>query len=238
MFNCYRNRLKTDIKKWGADPTPRQALECAAKRKAAAARLMAHRDTALKYVPLHLVEASAQTPLENQGKPEKLGLSLPSSLAQTALRSKGYTRVKECERQLRRVSCLKALQTVRAVSIQKAHILRGRPQKKRGVIAITRSEGVLARLADRVTHARWLYTQSRAQLMRLGLTEQDRRTFRPLEDSDMKELSATLHGKDALGDGYTRLPWYWRVELSSDGGDSEQITSTGAEVQSEYEEST
>lgn len=200
-------------------------------------RLEGHRESGAKYVPHVALEQPTKASLEAQGKPEMLRTTLPSRLAKAALHGSGFERVIDCERKLRRVSCLQALQTVRAVAVQKAHLLRGKEQHLRGIIVTTRAEGAITRLATRITHARWLYTNSRKQLFLLGGNEQDDRTFRELKDSDMSGLTAALRGKDKLGDGRVQLPWYWRVSMSESQDDSEEITSSGAAVREEYEDS-
>lgn len=237
LISCFRRRLKIDVKAWGKDPTPRQSLECAARRKAIVNRLTSHHEVGLRYLPFDSLDGSTRTNLDDQGKPELLSTALPSTLAQAKLRGDSFNRVKECERQLRRVACLKALQTVRAVSVQHAHLLEGKDKNTRGVIGITRAEVALTRLGDRINFARWLYTQSRSRLLTLGTTAQDIRTFRVLRDSDMGGLSAALRGKDSLGDGYVKMPWYWRVSMSKGEDDAEEVSTSGAAVRKEYEES-
>lgn len=117
---------------------------------------------AMRYLPFDVLETCTRSSFDEQGRPELLKAALPSALSAGMLTSEAVSRVKECERQLRRVACLKALQTVRAVSVQSAHMLRGKDQHTRGVVGVTRAEVALTRLAARLTYARWLYTSSRA----------------------------------------------------------------------------
>lgn len=107
----------------------------------------------------------------------------------------------------------------------------------RGIIATTRAEGLIQRLGSRLDHARWTYNHSRASLQRLKWTDQDQRTFRELTRSDISELTAALKGLDRLGDGYTQMPWYWRVKLSANDEDGDTVTVSGKAVNTEYAES-
>lgn len=69
------------------------------------------------------------------------------------------------------------------------------------------------------------------------MNAQDTRTFRVLRDTDIAGLSSTLRGKDTLGDGYIKLPWYWRISMSENQDDAEEISTSGTAVREEYEES-
>lgn len=212
-------------------------MDTATRRKALSARLVAHREDALRYIAAYLVERACTAPVSDEGKPELLQVALPSRLAGAASPRSSFWQAAESERVLRRATCLKALQSVRAVVIQRAHLLKKKNKHTKGIIGVTRAEGLIARLGDRLQHARWEYSSSRLQLISLGLTEQDARTFRALTDQDLKGLTAALEGKDRLGDGHATMPWYWRVELSSCDEDAEQVSTSGKAVRAEYEES-
>lgn len=225
------------MRSFGKSPTPRQALETATRRKNVATLLIKHKDEALRYIPPALIQSVAAPSVSDQGKPEHLKTLLPSRLPGVASAQALFLASASSEKALRRVACLKALQSVRALTVQKTHLLKGKEQHIRGIVRTTRAEGLIKRLGDKVKHARWEYTSSRSQLIKMGLSEQDSRTFRPLTDKDMTGLTAALKGKDILGDGYAKMPWYWRVSLSVSAEDSEHISTSGADIRKEYEES-
>jgi hypothetical protein len=233
----HRERLKGDIKSWGNSPTPRQSLETASRRKSLAARLVEHKGLAGRYLPAHALSTIPPPSLSQQGRPELLPTSLPSSCVGSNPVHDAQSKVQETERSLRRVHCLKALQTVRSIAVQRAHMLKGKQQHVRGVIATTRAQGLLVRLTRRLEQARWVYNNSRARLSRLGQTPQDARTFKVLKHEDLRGLTTSLQGKDSLGDGYRRMPWYWRVNLSVNQEDSDEVSIDSQSVHAEYEES-
>lgn len=221
----------------GNSPTPRQSLDIASRRKAISTRFVQHREQGLQFLPSALVEKAVSVPPSAVGKSELLPTILPSQLPGVASPLSQFKPITEVERSLRRATCLKALQTVRSVSVQKVHTLKGKKQHVSGIRGTTRAESILSRLAARVKHARWEYDSSRQRLIAMGLTTQDARTFKPLTDSDMEGLTIALQGKDRLGDGYAKMPWYWRVEMSKDSNDEHQIVTSGSAVRAEYEES-
>ncbi|KAF8593013.1 hypothetical protein BDV93DRAFT_590844 [Ceratobasidium sp. AG-I] len=232
----FREQLKRDVKQYGKSPTPRQSLDTAARRKALAAKLGQHREEALSYVPAEHLQGIGVTAPASEGKPECLSTAVPSRLPGAAAPACPFAHAANSERILRRAICFKALQAIRATSIQKLHLLKAKRQVH-GVIATTRAEGLISRLAERISHARWEYNSSRTQLIQLGLTAQEARTFKPLTDADLEGLTVALQGQDRLGDGYARVPWYWRVILAKDSDDADHVTTTGKALRAEYEES-
>ncbi|KAG9089263.1 hypothetical protein FRC06_001645 [Ceratobasidium sp. 370] len=55
------------------------------------------------------------------------------------------------------------------------------------------------------------------------MSEQDTRTFRPLEKGDLKHLLSDITNQQTLGQGHIHLPWYWRVTLSEGLHDSSPV---------------
>lgn len=232
-----RERLKQDIKSIGIDPTPKQSLDIASRRKGLVARLLQHQEQGAQYLPIALVEKAIIVPSSAVGKPELIPTMLPSRLPGAASPMSIFAEIAEVERILRRVTCLKALQSVRSVTIQKAHILKGKKKHVRGIRGTTRAETILQRYVSCLKHARWEYDSSRLQLIAMKLTAEDARTFKPLTDKDLQGLTVALEGKDRLGDGYTQMPWYWRIQMSQDTNDEHQVPTSGKAVRAEYEES-
>jgi hypothetical protein len=74
--------------------------------------------------------------------------------------------------------------------------------------ANTRASTTLNRLGDRLRHSQWLYINSRDRLQRLGMTEQDKRTYKILHEQDVRELLRSVKGQRDLGEGQVKLPWF------------------------------
>jgi hypothetical protein len=140
------------------------------------------------------------------------------------------------ERELRRTSCLKALQTVRSLSIQQSQVTRAQSRQPCGQRSTTRSESLLDRYRLRIASARWQYENSRKRLLKLSPSPQDIRTFKELRDEDMRQLSAVLRQGRDLGQGRVTLPWYWRVSLSQNN-DTDALEAAEIDIATEHEES-
>lgn len=80
--------------------------------------------------------------------------------------------------------------------------------------------------------------RSRTALFILGPTMIDKVTFLEMKDSDLAGLSNLLLGKTQLGDGYAKMPWYWRVKVPDTADEGDEVTILAASVNAEYEEST
>jgi hypothetical protein len=63
------------------------------------------------------------------------------------------------------------------------------------------------------------------------------RTFKKLTNTNVSGLTATLKGKDCLGDGYTRMPWYWHVNLNQVVEEQDAVLTSGQAVPAEYDKS-
>jgi hypothetical protein len=117
----HRKWLRDDIRTWGSNRTPRQELDLANRRKQILTRLTAHRAEAVKFCrPVLSSEASNEE--EHPGEPELMSTLLPSDFPTGALGEPCHGALLESERELRRASCLKALQTLQSFAIQRAHI--------------------------------------------------------------------------------------------------------------------
>lgn len=231
----FRRRLRIDIKKWGLKITSRQSQDISARRKSIQDLYKAHRITALKYIPEALIKEQPSS--TSSGLPESLPLLLPSSLDRSAFAQGSMKALRETEALLRRTACLKALHTIRSLAISRAQLLRSKRQHKRSVANTTRSESYLQRLAERQRHAVWAYRNSRVCLMSISSDPMDARTFQSFKDDDLKQLQATVSHRSPLGEGYARLPWYWRIApaRTDDAGTTVEIPNSS--VDQEYAES-
>jgi hypothetical protein len=142
------------------------------------------------------------------------------------------------ERKLRRTSCLKALQTVRSISIQQAQVTWAQSRQPQGQHNSTRSESLLDRYRQRITNTRWLYENSRRRLFKLFPSSQDVHTFKELHNKDMHQLSAVLRQGRDPGQGRMTLPWYWHVLLLPGNNDTEALVFAETDFVTEHEEST
>lgn len=200
-------------------------------------RLIHHRQQSLQFLPIGLLSSARADQEETTGKPETLAVTLPSSLPAKVLKLHSEERVLAVERELRRVACLKALQSVRTTAIQRAHLLKSKKANARGIVKVTRAEGAIARLTARIAQYQAQYTRSRKALLNVGPSPADRQTFRELKSSDLDGLSKLLLGKTQLGDGFVTMPWYWRVQLPEDELEADEVSISKPELRREYEES-
>lgn len=161
---------------------------------------------------------------------------LPSDYPPGSLPAHLYSTIRDKEHELRRASCLKALQLVRSCSIQRSHVLRANHKHGRGIKAFTHAHSYAERISQKQQHAQWLYTHACTRLERLGMSSEDKLMFLPLRESDIKSLNSFRADRRELGDGQVKLPWYWRVDFSkADKGG--RIESTRSDVEKECEDS-
>jgi hypothetical protein len=91
------------------------------RRKLILTRLSAHRAEGVQFC--HPIPSSGEPGGdEYSGEPELMSTLLPSDFPNGALLEASHRALLESERELRRASCLKALQTLRSFAIQRAHI--------------------------------------------------------------------------------------------------------------------
>jgi hypothetical protein len=195
-----------------------------------------HREQVVTFCLPTAAQLASGTPSSLEGAPELLSTLLPSHFPPGSLVEHTHAAVIDTEKQLRRVSCLKALQDIRGLVAQKAHYQQVKSAMSKGTVARTRAQVAMDALNARITHARWQYQHSRQQLCTLGASSEDHRTLRTLMDSDLRELTALMRGDHTPRQGYRSLPWYWRVDTGSligvsDGSEAE------SRISDEYEES-
>lgn len=200
-------------------------------------KLLKHRSEAQEFTPAPAASAPPTVLQDDmKGKPELLSTLLPSDYPSSFLESIKDSRICETERELRWANCLRALQSIRAFTIQRAHILRSHLKHARGIKAFTRAHAYAKRIADQQKSARWAYSHSRERLLRLGMNAQDQKTFLQLKDSDLRELNNFKADRRELGDGRIRLPSYWRVGLAEER-DALTTVSTRGQARLEYDNS-
>lgn len=197
---------------------------------------MDHRSAAARWCPLTGSTIADTVNEGDLGHPEHQPTLLPSSLPPSTIQSVVSGSILETERELRRVKCLKALQTLRSVAMQHAHLSNSKAKHARGIRAVTRAQDLIQRLTSKMEALRWEYTHSRARLKVLGMTKRDQKTFLSLRASDLQELRFAASKNPRLGEGRIMLPWYWRVNLADEDGTS-TLTREATDVSKEYEES-
>lgn len=231
----HRKRVRVDAKRWSAKISPKQAQDISSRRKTITDLYDAHRNSALNYIPAALIDE--QLSHKHDEPPESLPLLLPSSLPETAFTLDSMKALRMTEITLRRTMCLKALHTIRSLAISRAQLLRSKHQHKRSVANTTRSESYLQRLSERQKHAVWLYRKSRICLLSISTHPADAHTFQTFQDNDLKQLHATVSTRSTLGEGYTRLPWYWRIAPARAEESGSTVDVPSSSVEQEYEDS-
>jgi hypothetical protein len=181
-------------------------------------------------------QIASKSSLPSEGALEYLSTLLPSHFPPGFLVENSHAAVIDTGKQLRRVSCLKALQDIRGLVAQKAHYNQVKSALSKGTVTRTRAQSAMDGLNTRIMHSRWQYEHSRQQLFTLGPSSADVKTLQILRDSDLRELSALMRGDHTPGQGYRTLPWYWRIETGSVAAvqDDSELESR---VTREYEES-
>ncbi|KAG9097029.1 hypothetical protein FS749_007239 [Ceratobasidium sp. UAMH 11750] len=232
-----QKRIQIDAERWGPNPTAAQALDLSTHRKAVLLSLQHHHDEALQFIAVPAQTPIATSSAEADGHPENLKTLLPSDLSPAQLSSFDHPAIVDTEKQLLRVSCLKTLQTARSVTIQRLHVSTSHQKHARGQGLMTQAASHQTRLQECLDFAQWHYNHMRDRLVRLGMSAQDIRTFKPLLLQDLKSLQKDIGKYRPLGEGCIEMPWYWRVDLSHGPEDAEMITSSASVVQDEYNES-
>jgi hypothetical protein len=137
--------------------------------------------------------------------PEHKALHLPSSQKkndQHPLRQAELTlRIKQATRYLSAVR-----EAVAEKSFQYSHIMRSAPSK--GVR--TRSQAVIDKISDRLSHYARVYSRARVAMVRLGADERTLTTFQLLSKDDVKASTAVLK-PNITGSSSIRLSWIWET---------------------------
>jgi hypothetical protein len=199
--------------------------------------LEAHHANTTNYYPIPMVEDLVQETHQVNGEPECMSTLILSDHSSISTLSQLHENAVHTECKLRHTSCLKALQTVRSLSIQQAQVTWTQLQQPHGQHTITCSQSLLDRYHQRITNAPWQYENSRKRLLKLGASHQDIRTFKELCNEDMHQLSAVLHHGHNPGQGRVMLPWYWQVSLSQSNNDTDILAVAENNITMEHKES-
>jgi hypothetical protein len=231
-----RKRLRDDMDAWGSNRTPRQELELVSWRKQILTQLTTHHAEGSKFCcPASSLEEPSRE--EHAGEPELMSTMLPSDFPNGVLVNLSHGALLESERELCHASCLKALQTLQSFAIQRAHIQQTQLKHASHVKSNMQANTILHRLADRLQHAQWMYTNSCDCLQWLGMNEQDKRTYKPLREQDVKDLLYSIKGQHDLGEGQVKLSWFWCIEPSRNHLDANSLLPSETGVATEYEDS-
>lgn len=227
--------MRVDLKRWGSKITVRQSADIATRRRQISEKYNEHRSKALELIPETWL--ASRTSPGGAGTPETLPILLPSLLSELALRAEPVKSLAGSEVTLRRTACLKALHTVRSLAVSKAQLLWSKRAHSRSVANTTRSESYLQRLGERQKHAVWLYTNSQIHLLSISTDPTDARTFLAFKEKDLQDLNATVTSRSQLGEGYVRMPWYWRVSRARIEDNQNTVEIATSSVEKEYEDS-
>ncbi|KAG8711864.1 hypothetical protein FRC08_015340 [Ceratobasidium sp. 394] len=229
--------LHADVTPAGSSPTAVQALELPTGRKAILAELQHHHDQASKFLPTVFADAAAGPHGSSDGQPENLKTQLPSDLSSHQLAAIQDSPIVDTEKELLHASCLKHLQSVRSVTVQRVHNSSLHMKHACGQAMLTRAQTQQTRLQDCLETAQWMYNNLHDRLHRLGMTAQDSQTFKMLTTQDLKMLQKDVGKIRPLGGGHVQLLWYWRVDLSSRPQDADSVSVPVHEVHTEYNNS-
>ncbi|KAG8796663.1 hypothetical protein FRC12_010179 [Ceratobasidium sp. 428] len=104
------------------------------------------------------------------------------------------------EKELRRQYCLRELQNVRALTVQRVHVQQSHEKHAHGVKAINKESQVQERLRTRLACCQTFYDLHCSRLLCLGMSESDASAFRALTDGDLKSLMVDI-GKACVWSG-------------------------------------
>jgi hypothetical protein len=150
-----RQSLHMDIKAYGGCPTPHQALQVDARQRTIMNRLDAHRANVINYYPIPMAEGLLQETCRVEGEPERMSTLIPSDYSSISTLSQLHENAVRTECKLRRTSCLKALQTVRSLSIQHAQVTRTQLRQPHGRHTTTCSQLLLDQYHQRIANTHW-----------------------------------------------------------------------------------
>lgn len=150
-------------------------------------------------------------------EPEHAELGLPSSYTAKAIHSGGLTSMAELEYSMRCATCDDALQCLRNLLGAKAITLKFIRKNLSGEHAITKSESKLREHNKKIAAVQWRYNNSRAALLRIGMSEGDDNIYQPITQDDLKYLKVYLEEESGkVGEGFRNIPWLWRTSRSAD----------------------
>ncbi|KAG8679298.1 hypothetical protein FRC08_017065 [Ceratobasidium sp. 394] len=150
-------QLREDIQSAGTKPTAAQQLGFATRRKAILAQAQPIRAAADKYFFVGLQYLPSDNNDARDGEPEWLPLLLPSDYNLPLTIAPAHHVVVDVERELRRTFCLRDLQRVHSLTMQRVHLDDSKQKHARGVIATTRAASLQQKLRQRLIHAQTLY---------------------------------------------------------------------------------
>lgn len=201
------------MKGLGSSPTDIELLKVATRRKSLLQRIQSHKERSVTYIGQTVLNDLEESKDLVPGEPETYLLCLPSRFNVQALKA-----VREIERELRVVHCLKSLQLLCSLTCQKAHVLDSKAQIAKTQKTKTRSQSLISRLNDRLQFERLRYQTSRTYLLRLGASDTEKAHFRELRADDVQGLVQLLNRKRELGQTNATLPWFWKVSFADGEG--------------------
>lgn len=149
--------------------------------------------------------------------PEHKALHLPSSH-----KKNDQHPLRQAELTLRKKQATRYLAAVREAvaekSFQYSHIMRSAPSKA----LRTRSQAVIEKISDRISHYSRVYSRARLAMVRLGADERTLTTFRLLSKEDVKASTAVLK-PNIPGSSSIRLSWIWETGGKTSGSAPETM---------------
>jgi len=149
--------------------------------------------------------------------PELRALHLPSSYKKNdqhpLLQAELTLRIKQATQYLAAVR-----EAVAEKSFQYSHIMRSAPSKA----LRTRSQAVIDKISDRISHYSRVYSRARLAMVRLGANERTLGTFQLLSKDDVKASTAVLK-PNIPGSSSIRLSWIWETGGKTSGSAPETM---------------
>ncbi|QRV73877.1 hypothetical protein RhiJN_01891 [Ceratobasidium sp. AG-Ba] len=236
-LSVFQDKLRRDIAQIGQTPSVRQSQDIEKRRSSLLQQLEKHRTGAAMYHPAGLVNTLGCEREEHDGEPELMRTFLPSDIAHLSAGQQQLSVVSNWERQLQRAACLKALQVVHSISIQRGHIKKNQRKAAHGVGARTRAEAQDEKLKSRLEHAHWRYSDSYNRLVQLLSDPSEYAALQPLSTRGIDEIFEDTSKATKLGEGFIRMPWYWHVSLPDINTAKSAVTLKTSKVLKEYEAS-
>ncbi|KAG8725098.1 hypothetical protein FRC09_008776 [Ceratobasidium sp. 395] len=144
----------------------------------------------------------------SDGHPEDLVLGLPSNFLVDASSLEVDKAAVRVERDIRHILCLKTLQDVRSLSVQRLHVQKAHNKHGHGVISVARAASMQERVQKQIVHSQTRYNLHQTALLTLGASDADKAAFRHLTTGDLKDMLKDMGKLQPLGDGRVTLPWY------------------------------
>ncbi|EUC59225.1 hypothetical protein RSOL_303500, partial [Rhizoctonia solani AG-3 Rhs1AP] len=106
--------------------------------------------------------------------------------------------------------CKESLQAIKKLLASRSAAYKAKDRNARGQVAITRARASIRDQEEKIQKARWRYNNSLRALKQLGLSEDDTKAFKPLNDSDLTPLKTYFDNYATQPGQKGTMSWIWR----------------------------